>query len=95
MKVETSISHRNIGNLENPHCPNCFRGQRDILIIVQVKTVIAELDSFVLTSGFKMLSILLCKHHRLYRKALVPKVLVSEFGSFSISQSDRYVQTVN
>lgn len=64
-------------------------------MIVEVETVTAELDSCVLTSSFKMLSILVCKHHRLYRKALVPKALLVEFGSFSIFLSDKCIQTVN
>lgn len=85
MKAEISISHRNTGNLGKSHCPAHFRGQRDVLMIIQVRTVTAELDTFVLISGFKMLSILVCKHHRLYRKALVPKVLLVEFF---LSQTD-------
>lgn len=44
---EISIFHRNTGNLgkKKISLPDCFRGQRDISMIVQVKTVTAELEA--------------------------------------------------
>jgi len=64
-------------------------------VVVAVRTILAELDSFVLTSSFKILLNLVCKHHRLYRKGLAPEALRVEFKHFSAPQSDRYVQKVN
>lgn len=66
-----------------------------MIVKVAAKTITAELDSFVLTSSFNMLLNLVYKLHRLYRKALVLEILLVEFESFSVPQSDRYVQKVN
>lgn len=63
---------------------------QSMVVKVTAKTVPAELDSFAFTSDFKLLLKLVCKHHRLYRKALVLEILLVKFSSCS-----KYVQKVN
>lgn len=69
--------------------PGLLQKRKAHLMIVEVaaKTITAQLDSFVLTSSFKMLLNLVCEHHRLYRRALVPQILLVEFKSFSVPQT--------
>lgn len=63
--------------------------------VLAAKTILDQLDSFVLTTSFKMLLNIVCKHHRLYRKALIPGIILVEFKHLSVPQSDRYVQKVD
>lgn len=66
-----------------------------MIVEVAAKTITAELDSFALTSSFKMFLNLVCRHDRLCRKGLIPEIFLVELKSFSIPQSGRYVQKVN